>query len=766
MIKYIFIFIIFFGVIHAQPFSGYVKDAQSNEVLIGANIVEINEANGASANRYGFFSIQLRKMPTQIRVSYIGYQSETINVTSQTNRPLIIKLHEQSNVSEVEVFADTPIEEQVQMGFILLKPKDVSNMPTIGGEADVLKTLQWMPGIKGGNEGTAGLHVRGGSPDQNLMLLDGATVYNAQHLFGFISVFNPDALNHIEVYKGNAPARYGGRLSSVIDLQMKEGNAEKRNINAEVGLISSKIMIESPIQKSKSSFLFTVRRTYADVLFAAMRVVGAITKNVDLNYHFTDFNFKTNYIKDTKNRFYFSLYGGKDVYGQSYISGSFGSKEQNEINWGNLTTTLRWNHVLSNKSFMNSSFIYSQYNFNLENSILQIDESGHKNNTLILFSSGIKEVSLKADLEYFWNQTHILKYGFGGIFLHFIPKISIFSEGKSRSTQQVKTNALDNYIYAEDEWSATKRWKNIIGVRADLAVVEGKSYPRIQPRFSTRYLFNKQWSLKGAIGTTQQFIHLLSNSGVGLPTDLWVPSTKRIKPQEALQVSAGIAKTFSPNKQKLEISIEIYHKEMKHLLEYKEGVSVVDGDDWQNRVVQGTGIAKGMELFIQKRGGKWQGWLGYTLSESKRNFIELNEGRAFLYRYDRKHNFSIVASRDVNQRTYTLAWTYGTGQAITFPIGYYYINGERITIYSEKNGYRLPATHHLDIGIRRRFEEKRRETMLSIYNVYSHKNPFYVYTDGGDQEVDPFLGTIQSPIKIKQISIFPIIPTLSFKLYF
>jgi len=680
MIKYIFLYMAFFGVIQAQPFSGYVRDAQSNEALIGANIVEINEANGVSANRYGFFSIQLRKMPTQIRVSYIGYQSETINVTSQTNRPFVIKLHEQANVSEVEVLADTPIEEQVQMGYIQLKPKDVSNMPTIGGEADVLKTLQWMPGIKGGNEGSAGLHVRGGSPDQNLMLLDGATVYNAQHLFGFLSVFNPDALNHIEVYKGNAPARYGGRLSSVIDLQMKEGNAEKRNINAEIGLISSKLMIESPIQKGKSSFLFTVRRTYADVLLAAMKVVGAIPKDADLSYRFTDFNFKTNYIKDTNNRFYFSLYGGRDVYEQSIISNSFGSKDQSGINWGNLTTTVRWNHVLSNKSFMNSSAIYSQYNFNLENAYLKIDVEGNKNKTSSLFASGIKEVSLKADLEYFWSQTHLMKYGIGGTFLHFTPKVTVFSEGSARNTQQVKTNALNNYIYAEDEWGVTQRWKNIIGVRADWAVVEGKSYPRIQPRFSTRYLFNRQWSLKGAIGTTQQFIHLLSNSGVGLPTDLWVPSTKIIKPQEALQVSVGIAKTFSPNKQKLEISIEIYQKEMKNLLEYKEGVSVIDGDDWQNRVVQGAGTAKGVELFIQKRGGKWQGWLGYTLSESKRNFTELNEGRPFLYRYDRKHDFSIVASRDVNQRTYTLAWTYGTGQSFTFPVGYYYINGERITI--------------------------------------------------------------------------------------
>jgi len=745
--------------------SGYIQDSESKESLIGATILDLQTRKGVVSNRYGFFSLQIQGENTQIQVSYIGYKPQIISIKKNTRLPLLVLLENAAeSLGEIRIEASQRAEENVNMGVISLSPREIRDMPTIGGEADVLKALQWLPGVKSGTEGTAGLHVRGGSPDQNLMLLDGATVYNAQHLFGFISVFNPDALNNVELYKGNSPARYGGRISSVLDMTMREGDMNDMKGNVEVGLISSRLLLEGPIKKDNSSFLFTARRTYADAFMAAAKVTGVVPNDITLDYHFTDFNLKANKILNSKSRLFISLYGGKDLYGEN-------SKLQNNdrtisnITWGNLTTTVRWNHLFNNNRFMDLMAVYSQYRFNNYNAYIQKQPDGENFKTAGQFSSGIKEWSVKANIAATINNQHLLQYGASLGYYQFVPQIEDLSDGAIRTVNKTLVHSTSSTIYSEDEWTFSDKLKGNLGLRLDIYTVKRKIYPSLQPRINVRYLLPYNWGLKAAFGTSSQFLHLLTNSGIGLPTDLWVPSTDTIRPQKAWQGSIGIAKTLIPKDYILDVSIEAYYKEMKNLIAYKEGVSILSSASWEDIVVTGKGYAKGVELLIQRKRGKWNGWIGYTLSRSVRQFPQLNNGIIFPYRYDRKHDISLVFNRIYGERTLTLAWTYGTGQAVTFPTQKYTINAEEVIWYGGKNAFRLPATHHLDLGVRREYKQKKRSTTLSIYNVYSHKNPFYVYPEK-EIEIDPILGVIKSETKIKQVSIFPIIPTLSLGWWF
>ncbi len=767
--KSIFYLLIYFSppCVFAQglSISGYIQDAQSKEALISATILDIPTKKGVVSNRYGFFNLQSQGEKTQIKISYIGYNSQTISISKNTQFPLFIRLENTTeNLGEISVEAFQRAEENVNMGVLSLSPREIRDMPTIGGEADVLKALQWLPGVKSGTEGTAGLHVRGGSPDQNLMLLDGATVYNAQHLFGFISVFNPDALNGVELYKGNSPARYGGRISSVLDMNMREGDMSKMKGNVEVGLISSRLLLEGPIEKDKSSFLFTARRTYVDALMAAAKVAGVIPQDITSDYHFTDFNLKANKVFSPNNRLFLSFYGGKDLYGLNHRLTN-GSRDISNINWGNLTNTIRWNHLFNKNQFMDLMTVYSQYRFNNYNTYIHKDPNGDEVKTAGQFSSEIKEWSIKANIETTLNNEHLLKYGTSLGYYQFAPQIEDLTEGASREINKVLVHTASATVYAEDEWTYSDKLKGNFGLRSDVYVVNVKIYPSLQPRINVRYLLPYNWGLKAAFGTSEQFIHLLSNSGIGLPTDLWVPSTNTIRPQKAWQGSIGIAKTLIPKDYILDVSIEAYYKEMKNLVAYKEGISLLNTKSWEDIVVQGKGYAKGVELLIQRKRGKWNGWLGYTLSRSVRQFSQLNNGAFFPYRYDRKHDVSLVFNRIYGERILTLAWTYGSGQAITFPVQSYTINMQDVAWYGGRNSFRLPATHHLDLGVRRELKQKKRSTTLSIYNVYSHKNPFYVYPQK-EIEIDPILGAIKSQTKIKQVSIFPIIPTLSLGWWF
>ena len=757
--------------------SGYVKEKGSKESLIGVIVYAPKYKAGATTNNYGFFSLTLPADSVDIYISFIGYTLVSEHILLNKDLVLDIEIASGVNLNEVVVTAQQEKVSQVnKMSTIDIPVKQIKSIPALLGEKDVIKVLQLLPGVQKGSEGSSGFYVRGGGADQNLIILDDATVYNASHLFGFFSLFNGDAIKSIELTKGGFPARYGGRLSSVLDINMKDGNKTKYSGEAGIGLISSRITIEGPIVKNKSSFLISGRRTYIDILMQPLLK----KENRGNGYYFYDLTAKVNYDLGKKNKVYLSGYFGRDKFYSKYKD-DYGKMEDG-LFWENATATARWNHLFNNKLFANASFIFSNYRFSIYENL-----TNDQGKLSLNYLSGIRDYSLKYDLEYHPNPNHVIRAGFITNYHYFTPSALVIKD-KIDSVDYSKKNhieAFESGIYLEDDIKITSKLKSNIGLRVSHFINKTKNYFNPEPRISMSYMLKEDLSLKASYALMSQYVHLLSNTGIGLPTDLWLPSTDRIGPQKSQQISIGGAKDFVDKN--FAVTLEGYYKETYHVLAYKEGTSFLGIDDptiesetnWEDNITSGKGWSYGTELLVQRKTGKLSGWIGYTLSWTQLQFDELNFGKKYYARYDRRHDISIVAIYELSKKiTVSGTWVYGTGNAITLPLATYnamphdplnvdnnfynynsFLPGIEVSEYSNKNSFRMAPYHRLDIGIQFHKQKKKYERIIevSIYNVYNRKNPFFYYIGNEDNSNKKVL---------KQISLFPIIPSFTYSIKF
>lgn len=771
-----FFSILSFSFIAAQQYtiSGYVKDADSGEALIGAYIIHNATQSGSTTNNYGFYSLTLPADSVEIVCTYIGYVSKSNKLNLQANVLLDFELSSSVLLNEV-VITDRDsykIEEQSQMSTIDVPISQIKAIPALLGEADVLKALQLLPGVQSGGEGQSGLYIRGGSPDQNLILLDGVPVYNASHLFGFFSVFNTDAIKDVRLIKGGYPARYGGRLSSVIDIAMKEGNNKKLGGTASIGLIASRFTLEGPLGSENTSFIISARRTYLDVLAGPFIRQSFKSSNSSGNagYYFYDLNAKVNHKISNRDRVFFSIYGGRDrfFFNEQY-SYRTNLEEYTDIGlgWGNLTAAARWNRQWNPKLFSNTILTYSQYNLNTGTEFGTLSPGAdYKSIFSLNYLAGIRDWGLKSEFDFLPNPNHHIRFGGNWTYHQFNPgRFTLLEENTDSNINQRDTigqqqvNAHEAYLYFEDDIKINDKLKVNVGLHLASFFVDRSIYPSLQPRLSARYLLPNSSSVKVSFATMQQFIHLLAYEGIGLPTDLWVPSTKKIKPQQSWQAALGYSRTIRKD---LEFSAEVYYRDMTNVLSYDDGQGIFDVSDWQDRVIQGKGYSYGLELFLQKKYGRLNGWVGYTLSWTMRQFEELNQGQPFPFRYDRRHDISIVAIYKFNDRIdLSSTWVFGTGNAITLPNSQF--SGTSGTFdwlstfqtFGQRNDFRMRNYHRFDIGVNFKKQKKyyHRTWSFGAYNVYSRNNPFFVYL-GSDYDYN----TNTSEPALKQVSLFPIIP--------
>ena len=758
--------------------NGYIKDSLSGETLIGANIVVRNIGKTVVTNGYGFFSITLPKGKYQLNASFIGYQTKEITFTLSNNIQQDIQLLPNSAIilQDVTVSArrrDNNVK-TAQMGKMELSVNTAKALPAFLGEVDILKTLQLMPGVRNAGEGNAGFYVRGGGPDQNLILLDDAVVYNTGHLFGFFSVFNADAIKNVSLIKGGMPAQYGGRLSSVVDIAMKEGNTNKTQIDAGIGLIASRFSIQGPIKQKKSSFIVSARRTYIDALTKPL-----ISKSSDFygsGYYFYDLNAKMNFQISEKDHLYISGYFGRDKFNFNNAARSF----KTLIDWGNATSTVRWNHIFNKKLFSNTTLVYNDYHFNL---------NGSQNDFNINLSSGIRDLTAKTDFDYYAIPEHKLKFGVQFTHHTFLPNIV---SGNQDSVVFTPNNASKKFarewaVYLQDDWEINSKLKLNVGLRYSLFQQTGRytnyirdnngnkldstvygsgqlvqQYGGLEPRATLRYTLDETSSVKAGITRNLQYIHLVTNAGSSLPTDLWVPSTLRVRPQLSWQYAAGYFKNF--NNGMFETSLEVYYKTMENQIVYREGFTPSLKDP-EEEFVFGRGWSYGAELFINKVKGRLTGWIGYTLGWTWRRFPDLNQGQKFPSRYDRRHDLSVVANYTINDKwKISGVFVYGTGNAISVPERFYFIGGVLSQQFSSINSYRMRAYHRMDIAATYTPKPKKERKyttnwVFSLYNAYSRANPYFLYFD---QEGSAANGTLN--VGAKQVSLFPVLPSVTWNL--
>ena len=775
--------------------SGYVKDNATGESLPGTNVYVKELMKGTTTNVYGFYSITLESGDYNLVISFVGYQDIEIPVSlTQDLRENVSMKMKGITGKEVEIIAERTDEntDGTQMGKVELEMDKIKTLPAFMGEVDVLKTIQFLPGVQSAGEGNSGFYVRGGGPDQNLILLDEAVVYNASHLFGFFSVFNADAIKNIELTKGGMPANYGGRLASVLDITMKEGNSRRIQGDGGIGVISSRLTLQGPIKEDTSSFIISGRRTYIDILTKPF--IPKDSPFAGSGYFFFDLNAKVNYKLSDKDRLFLSGYFGRDVFSYFNADADFLIR----IPWGNATGSLRWNHLFSDRLFMNATAIFSDYNFAFEATQSQFDFK--------LFS-GIRDGNFKLDFSYYPNIRHNIKFGTNYTYHIFTPNNATARSGDVEfDTGEIsRIYAHEAAGYVMDEFDVNDKLRINAGVRMsyfahvgpfdrfvknqNFQTVDTLSYGAgervadyfgFEPRIATRYKLSDVASIKAAFTQNYQYIHLASLSAVSLPTDIWLPSSDRVKPQFGRQYNIGYFRNFKENL--WETSIEIYYKTMDNLVEYREGAVPENdvGDNPDSQLVFGNGYSYGLELFLKKRYGSTTGWIGYTWSKTERQFDDINLGEWFAAKYDRRHDVSIIVTHELNDKwTFGGAFVYATGNTITLPISRYIIEGNIVDEYGPRNGNRMPAYHRADVsatytGAKTRFvkDEETGEMKevprkffsswsFSIYNLYNRANPYFIYFDN---EGDLQAGNLE--ITAKQVSLFPILPSVTWNFKF
>lgn len=767
-----FLFLLFTSlIVNAQnkwTVSGTIKDKKSGESMIGAivRVIEL-KATGASANEFGFYSLSLPEGTYTLQLEYLGFKPQTRKIILDKSQKVDFALEENlQELNEVEITTTQSNQnvKEAQAGMEKIDIKEINKIPVLMGERDLVKAMQLMPGVKSAGDGNAGFYVRGGGLDQNLILLDDAPVYNASHLLGFFSTFNSDAIKDATLYKGGMPAQYGGRLASVLDVKMNEGNNQTYHASGGIGLISSKLNIEGPIQKEKSSFLLSGRRTYADLL---LRSTGD-ARFKDNSLYFYDLNAKANYIVSDKDRIYLSGYFGRDKLGFGDLFG---------FDWGNSTGTLRWNHLMNDKLFSNTSVIFSNYSY-------KIDVKFGEDEISII--SRIRDWNLKQEFQYFANPRNSIKIGINSIYHTIVPG-EIKASAESGLQFEVPENrySWENGVYITNNWKASGRLNIIYGLRVSAFSVLGagdfytlndqkevidtttytsgqfvKTYINPEPRFSASYQLSEMSSIKASYARTVQNLHMLSNSTTSSPTDKWIPSSNLVKPELADQVSLGYFRNFFQNK--YELSVEGYYKDMQNQIDYKDGANVTNSNVVETELLYGRGRAYGVEFFLKKKIGKFNGWIGYTLSRTEKLIDNINSSDWYPARQDRTHDLSVVAIYDLTKKlTVSATFVYYTGNAVTFPSGKYTVADQVVFYYTERNGYRMPDYHRLDIGATWKLKERKRfssELAFSIYNVYARENAFII--NFRENENDP------SKTEAVQIALFKMVPSISYNFKF
>ncbi|MDQ3193132.1 MAG: TonB-dependent receptor [Bacteroidota bacterium] len=750
--------------------SGYIKDAKNGEELIGATVYVEELQTGTVTNVYGFYSLTLKKGKYNFKFSYIGYESKELEMTLDASRKINMELGMSSkllNAFELSSEREDANVRSTEMSVVKIDVKEMKTLPVLFGETDIIKTLTLMPGVATTADGVSGLYVRGGGADQNLILVDDANVYNASHMLGFFSVFNTDALKEVKLYKGGIPAQYGGRLSSVLDVNLKEGNSKEFAASGGLGLISSRLTLEGPIKKDKSSFIISGRRTYADMFLK----LSSEERLKNSTLYFYDLNMKANFILSDKDRIFISGFFGRDVFGFNDMLG---------FSWGNTTATVRWNHLYNDKLFMNTSVIYSNYDYSFD---IKIDE------TEIKLLSGIQDYNVKADWNWFPNVNNSVKFGVNTVFHNFaLPSFKSNIPGLTEMKIPSKF-ALESGIYISNEQSITDKISLNYGLRYSLFNLMGagdiysfdeqritvidtstygrgeiyKSYGGFEPRFAMTYVLNARSSIKTTYNRTMQYLHLLSNGSAGSPTDLWIPSSEIIKPQIGDQVAAGYFRNFMNNI--FETSVELYYKTMQNQVDYKNGANIVFNPTIETELLYGRGWAYGAEFFIKKKHGAFNGWIGYTISRSMRQIVGINNNEAYPQRYDRLHDINILLSYAISPKLKLAAtWVYATGTPVTFPMGRYEYQGRPVSFYTERNAHRLPAYHRMDFSVNyepkadipdRKFHSS---WNFSVFNAYGRQNPFMITFR--DSETNP------GQQEAVQIALFRMIPSITWNFNF
>ncbi len=762
--------------------SGYIRDASSGEELIGAMLrVKELPSVGAVTNVYGFYSLTLPEGKYTITFSFVGYKRmiKIINIDKSLKINADLKQTAQ-NLEQVEIYGERSDANVTspEMSVTKVTIKEVEKIPVIFGERDVMKTIQLLPGVKSEGDGGAGFFVRGGSADQNLILLDEAPVYNASHMMGFFSVFNSDALKDVKLYKGGMPAKYGGRLSSVMDINMKNGNTKSYHINGGIGIIASKLSVEGPIIKDKGSFIISGRRTYADLFLK----LSSNERQRNSQLYFYDLNLKTNYRITEKDRIYLSGYFGRDKFG---FNNNFG------FDWGNKTATIRWNHLFNDKLFSNTTLLYSDYNYIFKASF---------NDKTIEAGSDIRDFNLKEDLQYFRNDKN--KISFGGNIIHhtFRPgDVSVNGEIQKDNTLE-KRYSIETALYISNEQKITKYFQisyglrysnftqigpgniytfdkngNLLGTKKYKDREKIKSYNGLAPRLSALYIINPQSSIKASYARTYQYLHLVSNSTSSTPTDVWLPSSNNVMPEIADQIAFGYFRNFKNNM--FEFSTEIYYKKIQNAIDYRVGAEVNFNPFVEGDLIFGRGRAYGLELLFKKKLGKFSGWISYTLSRVEKQFDEINTNSWYPARQDRTHDISLVGMYEINERLNVAAtWVYYTGSAVTFPSGKYLIDGMVVNYYTERNAYRMPNYHRLDIGInwdgkhyayKLNPETGKKDKVakkyisswnFSVYNAYGRQNAYSISFQVSDD--DP------NKTEAVQLALFRWVPSITYNFKF
>lgn len=746
--------------------SGGIKDDAKGEEIISARVKVKDQPIGTNSNEYGFFSLTLPEGKYTLVVSAYGFVTQEIEVTLNQNVQLSVQMKNPvQELEEVKVTAirqDANVKDAV-MGVERLDPKELAKLPVLLGEKDIIKTMQLLPGVKNAGEGSSGFYVRGGGADQNLILLDEAPVYNASHLLGFFSTFNSDAIKDATLYKGNQPANFGGRLSSVLDIKMNEGNNKKFNVSGGLGLISSKLNVEGPIIKDKASFLVTGRRTYADVFLKAS------DRFKDNKLYFYDLNTKLNYRISKKDRIYLSGYFGRDKLG---FGETFG------IDWGNATATARWNRIVNEKLFSNTSFIFSSYDYKISIKSGDVD---------FKVLSKIQDFNLKQEFQYFLNTRNKLRFGLNAIHHAITPgQVEANSDSGFSTTTINPLKSIESAIYITNDWTASEKINVSYGARltgfsvlgngsesytfdenGDVATTNTykknemvKTYLIVEPRVSASYSYSKTASVKAAYARNAQNIHLLSNATSASPTDVWLSTTLNTKPEIADQASIGWFKNFKENA--YEFNVETYYKTMQNQIDYRNGANTQANEKLEGELLYGVGRAYGLEVILKKKTGKLTGWIGYTLSRTERKINGINENNWYVAKQDRTHDVSVVGIYDINKKLSVSAlFVFYTGNAVTFPTGKYEVNGETQFSYTERNAARMPNYHRLDLGltyIRKNTEKFESSWNFSIYNAYARENAYQITFR--QSESDP------NKTEAVQTTLFRIVPAITWNFKF
>lgn len=772
MVKKIFIFLVFlllFKLGFSQSevsVTGYIRDASNGEDLIGATVYIDQLKTGAVTNAYGYYAINVKPGFYTLTVSFIGYNTQKFTLSVDKATTYNIKLEPNSEQIGEVVISQEAVNRNIlanEMGAFKLSPKDIKAVPVLFGEQDVLKTIQLMPGVSSAGEGSTGFFVRGGQADHNLVLLDDAPVYNPSHLLGFFSVFNSDAINDVKLYKGGVPANFGGRASSVLDVHMREGNSEKLSGSGGIGLISSRLTLEGPLAKNGSSFLISGRRTYADLFLL-------FSKNDDIKdskLFFYDLNLKTHLELGQNDRLYISGYLGRDILKTS----SFG------FNWGNKLGTLRWTHVFSSKLFSNTSIIVNDYNYKTSADLdFKFD-----------LGAGILGKTFKQRFTYYSNPRNTFSFGVELNDYTFKPgSLELTTlDNEEQSFSVAEKNGLESAAYLANEQKIGTRLSLLYGLRVSNFSRRGPSnefsfnaagettdttmysqgtwyspYWYFEPRVSVNFILNDHTSMKTGFNRMTQYIHLLQNSTAGTPVDYYVPSSPNVKPQVADQVSVGLFRNFDNHIYQL--SVEGYYKWMHNQIDYKTGADLLLNELVESQLLYGKGKAYGAEFLFEKKSGLLTGWISYTLARSLKQIDGINKGQWYPARQDRIHDLSIVAIYKLNSKwTISGTWVYYTGNAVTFPAGKYFIEGNVASLYTERNGYRMPDYHRMDLGATWLLKESksyRSELSFSVYNAYARKNPYsFIFSEDSDNP---------GQTKTTMVYLFSAIPSISWNFKF